>query len=310
MPRIEQLNNLVFKDYSQLGIIIRQFDESAQRAGISPDSDEVYEIMQIISSLRPAYRDYKEGSSGYNIWADDKESFIKDIGSYSQAEQEKFKGQYDTIWQYYDISSVLRVGERNSQPVKDGFNPNVEDIEEVASRLLLLKGIHSRLLENLIVSSLIYCETIAFARSAVSTENMFGSKIPTEIKGSDSGGFIGTFGKATGQIVLFYIKEVLKIGLTYGIGSILTGNEITANWVITCSYTACRWYFAYKNANTDFEVASRRLLSKMVTLHTYFNKNVVNFPLLRDQLYKLETEGARFSPMVYEILDRVIARGF
>lgn len=221
------------------------------------------------------------------------------------------KNSKDSTTQFGSITilrAFLGLGRKNSQPVKDGFNPNVEDIEEVASRLLMLKSIYSRSLETLIISSLIYCETIAFARTVVSSEKMFGSKVSTEIKGSDSGGFVETVGKATRQVVLYYIKEALKIGLTYGISSILTGNEVIANWVITCSYTVCRWYFANKNANTDFEVTSYSLLGKLVTLHTYFNKGVVNFPLLRYQLYNLETEGARFSPIVYEVLDRVIAR--
>jgi hypothetical protein len=308
MPKIEQLNDLVFKDYSQIGSIIRQFEESAQKAGLSSDSDEIYEAKNIITSLRPAFRDYKENASGYNIWTDDKEDFLKEISSQSKEDQDKLKRQYDTIWHYYNIATILKVGEKNSQPVKDGLNPSVDDIEEVASRLLQLKHIYSRLLENLIVGSLIYCETVAFARTVVSDEKMFGTKVPTEIKGAGSGGFLETVGKATGQTLLYYFKESLKIGFTYAISSLLTGNEVTANWVITCSYTACRWYFAHKAAKTDIEVTTYQLLSKMCTLHTYFSKGVVNFPLLRDQLYKLEAEGARFSPMVYEVIDRVIAR--
>ena len=310
MPRIKQLNGLVFKDYSQLGFIIRQFDESAERAGISFDSDseEISEAKEIIKSLRPAYREYKETSSGYNIWSSDKEDFSKEIDSCPPEEQENLKKQYDTIWRYYDIATILKIGEKDSQPVKDGLNPRVDDIEEIASRLLSLKRIHSRSLENLIVGSLIYCETVAFARTVVSSEKMFGTKVPSEIKGSGSTGFLETVGKATGQTIFYYFKEALKIALTYGISSLLTGNEVVANWVITCSYTACRWYFSNKAANTDFDVTSYQLLSKMATLHTYFNKSVVNFPLLRDQLYKLEAEGARFSPMVYEVIDHVISR--
>ena len=183
----------------------------------------------------------------------------------------------------------------------------MEAIEGIAHSMLSLKNVYSKTLEDIIVGSLINCEIVAYARYVSTKDKMLGFKVSTPIKVNEDSA-LKTFIKEIFKTGVFYIKEILKITITFAISNLLTEGNNTSSWVVTSIFTVARWYFNHQNSKTNSEIVALNLLGKLGSLDFYFSKNIINYPLLRAQLYKLESEGARFSPMVYEVIDRVISR--
>lgn len=291
--------------YGQMWRIVSEFVESLPNDDLENAwNTDRSSIVSILEQLKPAFKAHKNVSpnNDMNIWELDKEAYLACFSNESSNSSSKEKIEFDTVWRYFSIVSIVSSGEDNQYaPNAQGFEPKTEEIETIASYILQCKYSNSPTLEKLILDGLIYTETIAFAQNVYSDEELLGAKLQSKIKGTSN-----SSSKFWKRQIKNLLKEGAGIAVTFVIASFLTGSNETAAWIITSIYTATRWITTAMNLEKTSEFIQHNLLSKMVQIHHYFSKSLVNPELLRNQLYKVESLGASFSPYVYEILDKQI----
>ena len=143
----------------------------------------------------------------------------------------------------------------------------------------------------------------------IQKKEVFGISIDGELKGTkeSSSSFI-TLAKAVSKSLWFYAKEFIKIAITYAIATLLTQENTTAAWLITVGFTGYRWVTQHLNAEKDSEYKKYDLLMKMTLLYNYFASETINDRIILKELYRIETEGARFDPVIFDIMERRVQR--
>ena len=311
------LNPLSLKHRGHVGSIIDELAQSAAEAELVFDKyDKRLEIIcEIIPELRTALREWKEDQSENeyqtNLWAHSPEEFRKSILGLDKQEQKTLEEQYDTLWGNFEASTSIRLGENNYGAASKGFEPNPEELEWIGQRYLELTPLRSKTLEKILVNSLLYVETIAFARTVQSTEKSFGSPIPTRIeknKNEDTSflGFTQVFGYSLWISTKYIGSEVIKVGITLGLATLITNENIAASWTITTGYTLFRWWRRIHFIQNEPSVKQGTLLQKMIEVQSLANKRTFNPQYTRRRLEKVSDDGAVFSPLVFSILDRQI----
>ena len=204
---------------------------------------------------------------------------------------------------------MINYGEKKYGHAKDGFDPKSSEIINLGRGLLSLKKIHSEFFERLIVDSLIYIEVLGFARHVHSKKQPFGISIDEELKGvKELSSSFTVIAKAVGKRFWLYAKELIKIAITYAVATLLTQENITATWLITVGFTGYRWLSNEINAEKDNEYKQHDLLMKMTLLYNYFAADTINDRFILKELYRIEAEGARFNPVVFDIMERRVLR--
>jgi len=254
-------------------------------------------VTEILSEIREAFRKPRE--------------FKNSIVDLDAAEVKSLESRSDSIWQHFNIGDILKRGEAVTGPSKHGFEPQVDELNHFAQRILALKGMHSSFLEWALVNALIYAECIKFARCVQSTETFLGfnmsSKPWSEPWAKASPKKLWKFAIIRlGSLVL----EAIMIGLTFVVANYLTQENVLATWTITTGVTMARWICAaiFRSANPLFNSEEKKLLRRMTSVHSLIEDGDFNARLLRDQLYRITDEGARFSDWVFHILDARIQR--
>lgn len=291
--------------YGQMKTIVSEFVESLPNDDLENAwNTDRSNIFSILEQLKPAFRAHKNVSptNDVNIWELDKEAYLECFSNESSNNSSKEKNDFDTVWRHFSIISIIRSGEDDQYaPIAQGFEPKTEEIETIAFHVLQCKYSNSPTLERLILDGLIYTETFAFAQNVYSDRELFGTKLQSKIKGTSN-----SSSKSLKKNIKNLLKEGAGIAITFVIASFLTGTNETAAWIITSIYTAARWILSAMNLEKTSEFIQHNLLSKMILIHHYFSKSLVNAELLRNRLYEVESLGAMFSPYVYEILDKQI----
>jgi hypothetical protein len=309
-----QMSKIYVHKYSQIKNIAHEFASSAKYTKKPLDSSimkELSEAKRLIAESRSAFK--PEGKvSGYeydsnNLSAIQFAAYADKISDKEVADN--LKKEFDKLWWHCDIQTIINHGEKKYGHAKDGFDPKSSDIIGLGRDLLALKKIHSDFLERLIVDSLIYIEILGFARHVHSKKEAFGISIDGELKGTQesSSGFTA-IAKAVGKSLWFYTKEFIKIAVTYAIATFLTQENTTAAWLITVGFTGYRWFTHDINVKKDHEYKKYDLLMKMTSLYNYFASDTINDRFILKELYRVEAEGARFDPVIFDIMERRVMR--
>jgi hypothetical protein len=304
------LDNLLIKRRGQISQIINEISESATESKIVNDDYDVElnSIKELMIDLRVALRAEKLDSSDSNLWYRGNDDFKNAIQTFTETEQDSLIEKYDTLWRPIDISAVIKWGEDKYGAAASGYDPKGEELEYVVSRLIKLNTLRSRTLENILVNSLIYTETILFARTILSEETFLGVSIPTQmIKGTKNddnySDIFKNLAKACWQISLYFLYEVIKIAITFAIALFITSENHTAAWVITTGYTIFRWWRQVFTLSLTPKNESRVLLNEMVHLYQLTKNDDYNPRLIREQLVEVTKKGAVFSPHLFSLID-------
>jgi len=309
-----QMSKIYTHRYSQIKNIAHEFASSAKCTEKPLDNSimkELLEAKRLIGESRSAFKSdgkvpgYEYDSNNlsaiqFSAYAD-KISDKKDI--------DNLKKEFDKLWWHYDIKTIINYGEKKHGHAKDGFDPKSSDIISLGRGLLSLKKIHSEFLERLIVDSLIYIEVLGYARYVHSKKEVFGISIDEELKGAkESLSGFAAIAKAVVKNFWIYAKELIKIAVTYAIAALLTQENTTAAWLITVGFTGYRWVSNDINTEKSDEYKKYDLLMKMTLLYNYFASDVINDRFILRELYRIEAEGARFDPVIFDIMERRVQR--
>lgn len=309
-----EMSKIYVHRYSQAINIANEFSSTAvcnEKPLDSAIMKELSEAKRLLAEARSAFK--PEGSiPGYEYDSNSLSAirFAAYTDKISDKEViENLKKEFDKLWWHYDIKTIINYGEKKHGHAKDGFDPKSSDIISLGRDLLSLKKIHSEFLERLIVDSLIYIEVLGYARHVHSRKMAFGISIDEELKGTleTSSGFIA-IANAFGKNFWIYAKELIKIVVTYAIAALLTQENTTATWLITVGFTGYRWISHDINAEKDAKYKKYDLLMKMTLLYNYFASDRINDRFILKELYRIETEGARFDPIIFDIMERRVQR--
>lgn len=220
-------------------------------------------------------------------------------------QRDSAKRRYDAIWRHFDAAKTIAEGEAQYGPGTQGLQPKTVELEHVAQQLLALGPIRSPLLEWALVDALIYCECVAFAQTFLSGNTLLGVAVPGELKGVS----LSALGwKSLGKSVLGLLSESLKLLATFIFSVVVAQENMQSAWVITTGITAARWLRKAILAHAPNPSQKKHeLLARMLNCQHLASGPDFNARLLREHLYKVTTDGAVFSPWVFNILDKRIA---
>ena len=311
------LKKLTLKHSGHVGAIINELSQSAAELGIVLERfDKKVELIQeIIPELRTALREFKvdplTNDNYSNLWAHQPDEFKKSVAAIEKAERVKLEDQYDKLWGNFEASTAISLGENNYGAASQGFEPNPEELEWIGERYLQLSPLRSKTLEKILVNSLLYAETMAFARSIKSTEKIFGVKVPSRINKNKEvdtsyAGLTKELRTSIWTTTKYLVSEFIKIVITFGVSAFITNENLTASWTITTGYTLFRWWRRIHFIRNEPEIQQSTVLHKMIQVQTLANKQTFNAQYTRTKLVQASDEGAVFSPLVFSILDRQI----
>jgi hypothetical protein len=306
------LKKLSIGQRGQVSQIVNELSESAANQGYILDEydKDLETIIDLVSDLRSALRSHEpDPSADYdygNIWylnATDFQSAIKEL---PDSKQKELIEKYDQLWKKVDLSHALKWGEDKYGAIAVGFDPKQDEIENVAYKYLKLKTLRSKELEKILINSLIYTETIAFARTILSKKKFWGMSIPSIIESKDveeNSSRFQIFAEAFWEIGKLTFFEAIKVIATFAIAFVVTNENFIAAWIVTTGYTVFRWWRQVYIASLTPEDAKRVLLGKMIQVHKLSNNYNYDAGHLKDQLLEVSREGAVFSPYVFSLLD-------
>lgn len=313
------LRNLSIGDRGQVSRIVSELSESSAKAGlILNEDDKDFEIVvELIKNLRCALRSNEaDPSADYdysNLWFQDAAEFQAAIKKMPDAEQKEIIEKYDELWTNIDISAAVNYGEDEYGAIAKGFDPKQDEIEDVAAMFLKLKTLHSKTLEQILINSLIYTETIAFARAALSKKKFLGTFVPSKIiKSTDvvkeDMSYFKTIVKAFWDITKLIFFDAVKIATTFAIAFVISNEDKLIAWIITTGYTVFRWWREAYAASLTPQDKRYVLLEKMIQLHKLSRNYNYDARHLKNQLNEVSKEGAVFSPYIFTLLDLQIER--
>lgn len=301
----------------QLRQIIEELSESAANAGLilNEDDKDLETVLELIRDLRCALREkIDDPSADYdfsNLWYRDAFEFQTAIQTFSHSEQKELIEKYDQLWTNIDISSGLKWGEDKYGAKAKGFDPIQDQIEDVAAMFLKLKVLRSKKLEQILISSLIFAETIAFGRNIFSKKNSSGTSVSPRFIDSkdmdDPSYFQIIFNtiRETGKVMLI---EAIKLVTTFLIALVITSENIMATWIVATGYTVFRWWRRVFIASLTPESKQYALLDKMIQIYRLSTNYNFDANHLKNQLNEVSKEGAVFSPYIFTLLDLQIDR--
>ena len=309
---VSYLKKLSIGQRGQLSLIVNELSESAAHAGyIVEEGDKEIEILvDLISDLRSALRSHEpDPRADYdyaNLWSWDTARFQEAIKTFPNSKQKEFIEKYDELWRKVDISQALKWGEDKSGAIARGFEPKQDEIEDVAYRLLKLKTLQSKTIYQILINTLIYTETIAFARTILSKKKFWGMSIPSIIDSNDiddDSSYFKIVAKACWEIGKLIFFETIKIIATYFFAIFITSENVISAWVVTTGYTVFRWWRQQFIASLAPENKKYVLLEKMIQVHRLSNNYNYDAKYLKERLMEVSKEGAIFSPYLFRLLD-------
>ena len=208
---------------------------------------------------------------------DDFEIFVNKL---SDEKKEKAISLHKTFWHHADFVTLMRSGKLHKP---EYYALDVWALEDTARIYLNNEWMHSETLEWLLVDALMFSETASFARVATKPPTIFNLSI------------------------LPILKELFYIGITAFVSALFSSQKTGADvifWIIFSAITIIRWLNPYQ---AD-KYKPQKLASEMMGVYEELKRVDFNPKVLQMLLFNLEKNGAYFSPMIYNILDKKIAR--
>jgi hypothetical protein len=301
-----QLGSICFDKGSQFGWVVTEICKSLAKL---PEPDQAKRLAQardMLQHLRAAFREPMM-VDGYNVWAENVGNFDVSLKNYDEAKQKDLRRKYDTLWTPFSVVAAVRRGERAAGSLSQGFQPAVDELESLARELRAMPEVVSPTLEWALMSALVYAESIAFAQSFLGEQKLKPLAIRGELPGTAVGPWWKDFTERGPRAVGSVLLELGLLVGTIVAAAILAQGNVLAMWTIAVGVSATRWIRSAILKKPSPRARATELLVKMSEvndrLRTDFNPRVV-----RSMLDAARTEGAVFSPWVYNLLDAQIER--
>lgn len=265
--------------------LLYSYEEQASRnIGVrKARSAYISQIGYIFSELRGAVA---RGPSLRPILNSEIEQFREHVSTLDQKAADDLIDAYDNIWKHRKSATVIASGKIDPEESGELI---VEMVEEAAKYYVGSKLVSLRL-EQLLIDALLFAETIAYAR----TVPYWPSNLRMRLV------------KGLGQAVGFCFSEGFALLVTAIIAKAIDEQQGLAYWIVFSAITIVRWL--RPNEARQEKVRTIRLMIEMSSAQGRLGHMHFNPRLLRELLFDLEKKGAVFSPVVYNLLDKRIAR--
>lgn len=223
--------------------------------------------------------------SSYTKDPDIKEALLSDefdtnMDGLSAEQKSKAASLNKRFWYHSDFATLMRLGQLHKGEYDE---LDVWALEDTARIYLKNNWMHSETLEWLLVDALMFSETASFARVATKPPTIFN------------------------LMILPMLKESFYIGLTVFVSAMFSSQKTDADiifWIIFSAITIIRWLNPYQAEKNK----PQKLAAEMLSVYQELKRTDFNPKVLQMLLFNLEKNGAYFSPMIYNILDKKIAR--
>ncbi|MDP3745219.1 MAG: hypothetical protein Q8Q76_12910 [Methylotenera sp.] len=216
------------------------------------------------------------------------EEYKAELSNLTDREKVKLNLQYDTFWQANNIVYLINNGKLFDENACGLLG--IDQLETIADMYVDSFWMQSTTLEWALINSMVYSETINFARVVNDTPKMK---------------FLNIVGYSLWQTSKFVFKEVIALILTAIASNIVDSSQGTTYWIVFATITIIRWLNPIKVEQIKHKAKPKLLLAEMIGFydakikHSKFNPR-----LIRELLHDLEKKGASYSHWVYHILDR------
>jgi len=241
-------------------------------------------ISSLLFDLRYAARNVPGSDSPLTSNLEDFKEHIKTL---DEKAADKLRYAFDTLWHLPDVKPLLAA--HKLEP-KDTGERSASLLEE-ASHAYCVSKLTSPTLETLLIGGLLLAETAAFARSV--------QYLPfANLKVLVGKGLLKALG--------FVFSEGLSLTLTAVVASVVDNGHGIGFWAVFSTITLIRWL--RPGSQKQDQDRLRLLLASMCDVYGRIRHGQYNPRLLRELLYDVEKKGAVFSPCVFNLLDKRIAR--
>lgn len=291
----ETIQSSVLSNSSQVAFIVRELMDGLNRwlesnpADSKEKDDYIGAIQLLIRELRGCHITNGEMTGLFYRPLDE---FKSEISELSDERRKEAKNLYDSIWNHGNITRLISSGDINDHAKITELN--IENMELVAGMYLGNPWMKSKTLEWILIDALLFAETVEFAKVA--------NDVPTQK-------FFNILGRSVWETVKFAFSEGIALAITAFVSSIIDSTQGTTFWIAFATITTIRWLRPMRFEQIKAKAKNRILLFKMIRAYESKMKSYSFNPrLLRELLYDLEKKGAVYSPWVYHLLDRIIAR--
>jgi hypothetical protein len=193
----------------------------------------------------------------------------------------------------YILSSALLTLDYKYKYLLDYKCLDTGGLEAVAGAYTANPSMQSPYLEWLLIDALLFDETGLFALTVCD--------IPAQK-------FIPMVMHSLLRPIKLLLSEGFAFALTAFVSSLIDETHSTAFWVIFATITLGRWLNPIKLQQVIQQQKPKELAADMISATVKSKKFDFNARLLRELLYGLEKRGAVYSPSVFNVLDKRIAR--
>jgi hypothetical protein len=246
---------------------------------------EVLAIKAIVEVLRRSVRRPPARSQAYAL---DPADFREHLAKLPEAERKEWAG-YDELPYHASARDTIILGRQEQSGERELVT---EDLEQAALSYLASRILVSPTLEWFLIDHLMFNETVAFRRSI--------EWMPKSADGWP------VFRAMAWTGIKTLVKEAFAIGLTAFVAGLVDPQTGVGFWAILATVTLARWMKPNQVMAAREKVTA--ILSDMATAQHTMHRWDFNAGQLRQALYDVSGKGAVFSPCVYSLLDRRIAR--
>lgn len=244
-------------------------------------------IKSIITELRVALTYTGDSETDY-LFSLSLEEFKTKLTNLTDIEKSKLNYRFDTFWQSKSIGGLINNGNLFSD--KECGLIEIDELETIADTYINSFWMKSKTLEWALINSMVYMETINFARVV--------NDFPT-LK------FWNNIRYSLWQTTKLVFKEIIALIITAIVANAIDSSQGTTYWIVFATITIIRWLNPTKSIQLNLKLKLKLLLGEMIGVsdskikHPNFNPK-----LIRELLYDLERKGASYGHWVYHILDR------
>jgi hypothetical protein len=290
-----------FDEYSQAARMAKELGHSIGQAAKS-----VAELQALTDAAFEMLRDFRVatrsqewlGTSDID-WSLSKKAF--EAAHADKPDLEKLKRSYDTLWGHLSVLGIIQAGEKSAGPQAYGYAPRKDELESCAWSLRQNPVLRSQTLERQLVDALVFVEDLAFAQEVLWEQRANSLGEPDEL--GPASGVKG--GKAVmaglGRLAL----EMVFLGATWFLANVIASGEILATWSLFLAATVARWLFKKLDSlKPSPPHEAKALLKDMAGVYELLKHPTFHRGVVRQELQRLTSRGAVYSPFVFELLER------
>lgn len=279
-----QIEQIIFELFNSANEWLNKNPEQS----IEPDKGYFLScIKNIITELRVAHTYTGDKDTDY-LFSLPLEEYKSKLTNLTDNEKFKLNHRYDTFWQAKGVAGIINNGDLFND--KECGLIEIDTLETIADFYIGSFWMKSKTLEWALINSMIYYETINFARVI--------NDFPT-LK------FWKNIRYSLWQTTKFAFKEIIALIITAIVANLIDSSQGMNFWIVFATISIIRWVNPIKTLQNKLKLKPKILLGEMIGFidskvkYTNFNTN-----LIRELLYDLERKGASYSHWVYHILDR------